>query len=280
MLDIWNKLAVAVWSTRKVSWLTSAEWLFFTIRPCRDSLIERPHFFKTLSVHVDGLWAAAFYVNLRHLSLSSEIPARTYSSSCLQPVTLHCRHNSAIVSDQRQQGQCVYMLWIVALRSAFPVLWNDRELHPCRVRYVWLWRAEGRGRREGEVVLFSLLKRPQSFHLQQDTDLPVNREETGKDGLLSLQWDKRSVFFSCKKWKACRTKTQTIAENRAVTLDCWVVSHAVLIQCHDIPLCLRTLRLRTLTSAVTGCNTVKSNPRLMLSAFMTFLWRTTTNAMS
>lgn len=56
---------------------------------------------------------------------------------------------------------------------------------------------ESRGRREGEVVLFSLLKRPQSFHLQPDTALPVNREETGKDGLLSLQRDKRSeVFFS------------------------------------------------------------------------------------
>lgn len=28
--------------------------------------------------------------------------------------------------------------------------------------------------------LFSVLNRPQSFHLEQDTDLPVNREETGK----------------------------------------------------------------------------------------------------
>lgn len=33
---------------------------------------------------------------------------------------------------------------------------------------------------EPEMVLFSPLKRPQSFHLKQDTDLPVNREETGR----------------------------------------------------------------------------------------------------
>lgn len=77
---------------------------------------------------------------------------------------------------------------------------------------------------------------------------------------------KRSVcfFFPCKKWKACRTKTQTIAENRAVALDRWVVSHAVLFSVTTSCWCPRTLRLPTPTSAVTGCETVKSNPRLIL----------------
>lgn len=77
----------------------------------------------------------------------------------------------------------------------FLIQWSDRELHPC----VRLQGAEGTGRRVGEMVLFSPLKRPQSFHLRQDTDLPVNRGEARKDSLFPLRRDKRSVFFSPRR---------------------------------------------------------------------------------
>lgn len=57
------------------------------------------------------------------------------------------------------------------------------------------------------MALFSLLKRPQSFHLQQDTDLPVNR---GRESPLSPPWDKRSAVLSLRNKRLATQKTQTI----------------------------------------------------------------------
>lgn len=54
-----------------------------------------------------------------------------------------------------------------------------------------VWRMWRQRKREGEGEMFlSVEKATVSFHLQQDTDLPVNRES-----LFSLQRDKRRALF-------------------------------------------------------------------------------------
>lgn len=73
------------------------------------------------------------------------------------------------------------------------------------------------------MALFSLLKRPQSFHLQQDTDLPVNREG---ESPLSPQWDKRSAVLSLRNKRLATQKTQTIT-TRVVFKVC--MSHVALL---------------------------------------------------
>lgn len=71
---------------------------------------------------------------------------------------------------------------------------------------------------EGEMALFSLVGRPQSFHLQQDTDLPVNTEET--DRLLSLLWDKRSApFFLSVRNKRLAAYKNSNNDKRGQCLD-------------------------------------------------------------
>lgn len=67
------------------------------------------------------------------------------------------------------------------------------------------------------MALFSLLKRPQSFHLQQDTDLPVNR------GRESPQC---SAVLSLRNKRLATQKTQTIT-TRVVFKVC--MSHVALL---------------------------------------------------
>lgn len=61
------------------------------------------------------------------------------------------------------------------------------------------------------MVLFSL-----SFHLQQDTDLPVKRQETRKVVCFHFSGIKEVLFFSLQELKGLLYKTSNNNEKRAI----------------------------------------------------------------